>query len=147
MYVTSYGYDDNSPPSAQIAYPKNAGYPTIHNEATEGTGTYNNPSTFATDPNEIAIGTIIYVTFLKKYYIMEDSCGQCEIDWRSGKRHVDLWIGPDTVSDQNALNNCEDAVTQNSQQVIVNPASDLPVCTIKVFLNNQCSASSCCSIC
>ena len=57
MYVTSYGYDDNTPPSAQIAYPKSDGWPTIHNRATEGPGTWDSPITFATDLHEYYPGT------------------------------------------------------------------------------------------
>lgn len=49
-YCTSYGWNDNSPPSAQIAYPG------LHKLATEGSGTYNDPITFATDKDEIPIG-------------------------------------------------------------------------------------------
>ena len=72
---TSYAWDDNSPPSAEIAYPKNEGYPTAHNLATEGTGAYNSPITMATDKSEIAIGSLVYVPYLRKYFIMEDACG------------------------------------------------------------------------
>eukprot|EP01088_Endostelium_zonatum_P016281 TRINITY_DN4334_c0_g1_i1.p1 TRINITY_DN4334_c0_g1~~TRINITY_DN4334_c0_g1_i1.p1 ORF type:complete len:199 (-),score=29.46 TRINITY_DN4334_c0_g1_i1:51-593(-) len=147
MYVTSYGYDDNSPPSAQIAYPRNGGYPTIHNLATETSGLYDDPITFATDKRELPIGTRIYVPFLRKYFIMEDDCTECDNDWNSGKRHVDLWMGPQSQSNSNALNNCEDYVTHNNAQVIVNPPNNLYVCTTRMFANNKCTASSCCKGC
>jgi len=78
MYVTSYGYDDNSPPSDQIAYPKDDGYPTIHNFAFEGTGTYDDPNTMASYNPEIPIGSMVYVPMLRKYFVMEDLCGECE---------------------------------------------------------------------
>ncbi|CAF1424684.1 unnamed protein product [Adineta ricciae] len=74
MRVTSYGWNDNDPPSAEIAYPKSGGYPTKHNSATEGRGTYEDPITFATDERELDIGTMIYVPFLRKYFVMEDRC-------------------------------------------------------------------------
>jgi hypothetical protein len=32
MMVTSYGYNDNTPPSAEIAYPRLGGYPTRHDK-------------------------------------------------------------------------------------------------------------------
>lgn len=74
MRVTSYGWNDNDPPSAEIAYPKSDGYPTKDNSATEGQGTYKDPITFATDKRDIDIGTMVYDPFLRKYFIMEDLC-------------------------------------------------------------------------
>lgn len=138
--VTSYGWDDNDPPSAQISYPKDDGYPTKHNSATEGRGTYDDPVTFATDKRELAIGTMIYIPFLQKYFIMEDDCGAAHGDWDRGHYHVDLWMGPQHESDQGKLNACEDKITRSAQSVIVNPTQDLPVDTTPLFTNNQCTA-------
>eukprot|EP01120_Amphizonella_sp_Union-15-10_P000434 TRINITY_DN1042_c0_g2_i1.p1 TRINITY_DN1042_c0_g2~~TRINITY_DN1042_c0_g2_i1.p1 ORF type:complete len:195 (-),score=43.46 TRINITY_DN1042_c0_g2_i1:36-554(-) len=141
MYVTSYGYDDNDPPSAQIAYPKNAGYPTLHNLATETKGMYDDPITFASDKEELRIGIRIYVPFLRKYFIMEDDCAECDSDWESRRKyHVDLWMGPQSASNSNDLNNCEDKITRSSAQVIISPPSNLPVDTTPLFTNNQCTA-------
>eukprot|EP01088_Endostelium_zonatum_P013018 TRINITY_DN27365_c0_g1_i1.p1 TRINITY_DN27365_c0_g1~~TRINITY_DN27365_c0_g1_i1.p1 ORF type:complete len:183 (-),score=26.56 TRINITY_DN27365_c0_g1_i1:37-585(-) len=147
MQVTSYGFNDNSPPSAQIAYPRNAGYPTLHNQATETSGTYNDPITFATSKAEIPIGTKIYIPFLSKYFIMEDDCTQCDSDWKSGRRHVDLWMGPQYSSNTNSLDNCEGYISKSSANVIVNPPSNLGVCQTKMFQNNQCTANQCCKGC
>jgi len=80
MEVTFYGWADNSPPGNAIAYPANGGQPTIHNAA-GGTGTYADPITFATAPTEFSPGTRLYVPFIEKYVVMEDSCGQCTTDW------------------------------------------------------------------
>jgi len=55
--VTGYGYNDNSPPSAQIAYPVK------HKLATEGSGTYNDPITFASVKSEFAPGTSTFTSF------------------------------------------------------------------------------------
>jgi len=148
FYVTSYGFDDNSPPSAQIAYPKNAGYPTVHNLATETSGNYDDPITMATNNSEIIIGSRIYVPFLQKYFVMEDDCTECDNQWIQNKKyHVDLWMGPQSYSNESDLDNCEDYITQNSATVIVNPPNNYYVCTTKMFLNNQCSASVCCKGC
>jgi len=90
---TSYGYNDNDDGNygtAQIAYPQ------IHSIATEDLGTYSQPVTFATDQNEFAPGTIIYVPHLEKYFIMEDGCVECTSDWNNRIYHVDLWMGPST---------------------------------------------------
>jgi hypothetical protein len=51
---------------------------------------YSDPCTFATDADEIAPGTIIYVPSVKKYYIMEDECVECDGDWNKAtpKYHI-----------------------------------------------------------
>jgi hypothetical protein len=124
MYVTLYGALDNDPPgSAAIAYPQ------IHSQA-GGTGTYSNPVTFATNRSELAPGTRVYYSYLKKYFIMEDDCAQCDSDWNSGKkRHIDLWAGN---SNNSGILACEDKLTR-SGSVIVNPASNLTVDTTPIF--------------
>eukprot|EP00483_Globobulimina_turgida_P001424 UN01426 len=127
VYHTSYGWDDNSPPSAEIAYPKSDGYPTKHNQAYEGTGTYADPITFATDKDEIAIGSIVWVSDLHKYFVMEDDCAACDSDWRNGKWHIDLWMGPDKRLPESKLYACEDYITKSGVTVIINPAQNLPV--------------------
>jgi hypothetical protein len=78
--VTLYGWPDNSPPGNAIAYPADQGYPTIHNVAS-GVGTYSDPVTYATDQDELPIGTIVYDPHLHRYFIMEDDCTECDEDW------------------------------------------------------------------
>ncbi|GAB2699903.1 hypothetical protein [Kitasatospora kifunensis] len=136
-YVTSYGYNDDGNGhygTAQIAYPQ------IHQQATEGSGAYNDPSTFATDQNEFAPGTIIYVPHLQKYFIMEDGCTECSQDWQNGKYHVDLWMGPASSQPEPALDDCEASITRDSAEIIANPDSGLPVDTTPMFSNGQCTA-------
>jgi hypothetical protein len=122
IYVTLYGWDDNSPPGCAIAYPQ------IHSCA-DGTGTYSDPITFATDASELAPGTIIYYAPLQRYFIMEDDCTECDQDWTSsGYSHIDLWAGGSAGDNANALYACEDQWTSDGQvPVIVNPPSDEPV--------------------
>ena len=122
IYVTLYGWDDNSPPGCAIAYPQ------IHSCA-GGTGTYSDPITFATDASEFAPGTMIYYAPLQRYFIMEDDCTGCDQDWTSQRYyHIDLWAGGAAGDDANALYACEDQWTSNGQvPVIVNPPSDEPV--------------------
>ena len=135
MYVTSYGYDDNSPPSTQIAYP------VVHSQATEGTGAYNDPSTFATDRAELAPGTRIYVPHLRKYYVMEDDCTECDTDWRQQHRyHVDLWQGPQQPSPEGPLSDCEAEVTRDSAPVVVDPPTTLAVDPTPLFSDGRCTA-------
>lgn len=64
-FVTFYGWYDNTPPSAAIAYP------VIHQTA-GGTGTWSDPITYASDTSETPAGTKIYVPRVQKYFIMED---------------------------------------------------------------------------
>lgn len=128
MYVTLYGWDDNSPPGCAIAYPQ------IHSCAA-GAGTYSNPATFATDENELAPGTIVYYAALQRYFIMEDDCTECDEDWTGygpdggpGYRHIDLWAGGAAGDNASKLYACEDKWTSDGRvSVIVNPPSNEPV--------------------
>ena len=71
---------------------------------------------------------------------MEDDCVECDEDWTGsgpdggpGLYHIDLWIGGENAQSDNDVINCEDNLTQNSAQVIVNPPSDEPVDTTPLF--------------
>ena len=137
FYVTLYGAHDNTPAnSTAIAYP------VIHQRA-GGTGTYADPISFATDKSELAIGTRIYYPYLKRYFIMEDDCTECDEDWTGHGpdggpqfRHIDLWAGD---SDDPDIENCEGDLTQDGQvAVIVKPASNLPVSTVPLYANGKC---------
>jgi len=140
MLTTSYGFNDNSPPSAQISFPHSGGYPTLHNLATEGKGTYDDPITFATDQKEFGPGTRVYVVHLHKYFIMEDECEACDSDWKKGKYHIDLWMGPQHSCPEPALDNCEAHITQSNAVVIVNPPTNLIVSTTPLFDGTKCTA-------
>lgn len=197
VYISWYGFNDNSCSTESqhgcndIAYaaPQSTSgqygtpYPNAgnikHTEATEGTGTYDDPITAAasadTDPENptssnprhkfasaggvtLTPGTIIYNPEVKKYFIMEDSCIECGDEFAckispedtddgtvpSGcvpgtNLHIDFWMGPETSSDTNDLNDCEDDSsigndwTGGPGQVIINPPDDLPVVTTKLY--------------
>jgi hypothetical protein len=147
VYVTFYGWWDNSPPGNAIAYPANGGYPTLHNVATAG-GSYSNPSSFASDSKdgEFKVGAVIYVPYLKKYFINEDECtgsgppvagtGNCEADWEKQKEyHVDLWLGGNPPSNETDVLNCEDAMTTSGPvaTIILNPPSNEPVDSTQLY--------------
>jgi 3D (Asp-Asp-Asp) domain-containing protein len=123
--VTFYGWPDNSPPGNGIAYPK------LHKEASS-TRTYADPITFASDPNEWPPGTILYLPYLERYVIMEDSCADCMTDWKNGKRHIDVWLDSDGRLDSQVLA-CENALTRNKTAVEVMPPADRPVNATPLF--------------
>jgi 3D (Asp-Asp-Asp) domain-containing protein len=133
MLVTFYGWDDNSPPGNAIAYAMSDGFPTYHDVA-GGTGTYADPLTLATDVNELAIGTRVYLPFCQKYAVVEDDCVECDADWSSSmQRHIDVWMNSDGTESASALMACEDQWTQSATSVVVAPAPGLPVGTTPLF--------------
>lgn len=193
VYISYYGFNDNSCATEgqhgcnDIAYP--APQPTSkthpnaanikHTQATEGTGTYDDPITAAssadTDPANptaanprhafessggatLSPGTLIYNPEVKKYFILEDSCIECGDEYAckispedtddgtvpkgcvpATNLHIDFWMGPETSSDANDLQTCEDDSTVGNDwtggggQVVVNPPDNLPVVTTKLY--------------
>jgi 3D (Asp-Asp-Asp) domain-containing protein len=123
--LTFYGYPDNDPPGAGIALP------TIHSKA-GGTGTYADPVTFASAPGEFKAGAILYVPFLKKYVIMEDTCAQCTSDWSAGKRHIDVWMNSDATNGAKLLS-CQYAWTRDAVDVELSPPEGRPVDPTPLF--------------
>lgn len=136
VYVTYYGWYDNTPPGCATAYSGCAG----------GNGTYQHPITFASYKGEFPVGTILYYPTIEKYVRMGDSCQECQLDWtgkgpNGGPRlhHLDIWIGGKGGNEFDAIN-CEDGLTQalpNGKPLLtpfmVNPPSNLPVSTEQVF--------------
>lgn len=147
--ITWYGYNDNSGEtenqrgSAAIAYPKSDGYPTIHSHATEGKGTYTDPITFAA-PNKnlkgsFPIGSVIYIPFVKKYFIVEDLCGDDDPEGcQKGTNHADLWMGPAQVLNASSLEQCEEKATPGGTvAVLINPSATLPVDTTQIYTSGN----------
>jgi Putative Ig domain len=137
-FMTLYGYADNSPPGTDIAHP------CIHEQA-GGTGTYQDPITFATDANELPWCTVIYVPYMERYFVHEDECSQCDQDWNDYHLYrFDMWAGGDSGSlrqpEHRALLRCESTWTRadsltdpDNPTVIVDPPSDLPVVSTPIF--------------
>uniref|UniRef100_A0A6B2LHI1 LysM domain-containing protein n=1 Tax=Arcella intermedia TaxID=1963864 RepID=A0A6B2LHI1_9EUKA len=129
--ITFYGARDNCPPGGDIAHP------IIHNLA-GGTGTYEDPITYAGDTDATPAGTIIYYPTLKKYFIMEDDCEECINDWKNNQQwHFDLWMGPDTLS-PSSLVACENALTVDSDGVWLKAPAGLPVDPTPLYSNGNC---------
>ena len=135
--TTFYGAKDNCPPGGAIAFPSNK--PGRHEQA-GGLGTAADPITFAGVKTREAPGSLIYVPSLKKYFVMEDSCEECVHQWRHNKKfHVDLWMGPDTVSPGPELIACENALTSMHRVVLRDPPRTLTVDPAPIFANGTCS--------
>lgn len=137
-FMTLYGYVDNSPPGTDIAHP------CIHSGA-GGTGTYDDPITFATDVDEVGWCVIIYVPYMERYFIHEDECSECDTNWnRSSLYRFDMWAGGDANSlespERGALLACEDQWTRansvtdpDNPDILVNPPPNLPVTSQPIF--------------
>lgn len=70
--VTFFGYPDNSPPGAGIAWTS------CGRSLAGGTGSYDDPITFATAPDgDFKVCDIVYLPYLRKYARYEDDCEQC----------------------------------------------------------------------
>ncbi len=130
MKVTMYGWPDNDPPGAGIAYP------TLHSQA-GGTGTYGNPITMASAPGEFTPGTKVYVPYLHKYFIMEDYCADATSEWQSSIWHIDLWADGNSSSNVNQLLSAEYEHTRSSATVIINPNSNYSVDTTPFYTNGS----------
>ncbi|CRG85474.1 hypothetical protein PISL3812_02530 [Talaromyces islandicus] len=134
---TFYGYPDNSPPGAGIAYTQ------CGRDEAGGTGTYSDPVTFASASGEFETCEIIYAPYLKKYLRYEDECAQCESDWdNDGTWHVDTWIGSSTSDGGQDQIDCEDQLTPDAQSIIRNPADNLEVDTTALYDNGSCNTDS-----
>ncbi|KAM0754481.1 hypothetical protein T439DRAFT_376957 [Meredithblackwellia eburnea MCA 4105] len=118
--LTGYGYSSNSPPG-----------PTCYSNkcSTEGEGTWDSPGTFASDDNEFADGTMVYINGLQRYLTKWDSCEKCSEDWQSKQYHLDLWMGAsDSASGgEEALLACISKKIPSPGTVVINPPSGLPV--------------------
>ncbi|RFU34247.1 hypothetical protein B7463_g2088, partial [Scytalidium lignicola] len=137
--VTFYGYPDNSPPGPATAY--NCGG---RNGVAGGTGTYDDPVTFATAPGEFNQCEIIYIPLLTKYGRFEDICEQCTTDFNNGISHIDIWTGSSTVNGGQNQINCEDNLTFGGRYSMVRqPPTNYGVNTAPLFVApNTCNTGN-----
>ncbi len=141
--MTFYGWPDNSPPGAAIAYPKSGGFPTVHDLA-GGTGSYDDPITFATDQAEFPVGTRLFAPVIEKYLMMEDDCVECDSDWSTTHSwHIDVWMNSNGADDSNAVLDCEDQWTRTTTVVEVDPPPGRPATAPPLFdtTTNVCRTS------
>lgn len=106
VFITAYSWHDNTPAGSH-----SISNPILHKTA-GGTGTYDDPVTVAvghsrdtgTDVLDIPAGTRIYVPGVRRYFIVEDTCGDgpspqdgpCHSGaeaYGNASLWIDLWIG------------------------------------------------------
>lgn len=131
IYITYYGWNDNDPPGTDIAYPK-SDYPASVHSSAGGSGTFTDPVTFASDPNLYPVGTKLYIPYIKKYVIMEDSCASCIKDYKDGKKHIDIWAGGNGNNEDKLLA-CEEYWTRDSMTIEIGAQNGMEVNTTPIF--------------
>jgi hypothetical protein len=133
--VTFYGWPDNGGDGGDgIAFPK------VHTAA-GGIGTFADPITFASDAQEWAPGTILYVPYIKRYVIMEDACTPCTAEWASQKYHINIWLNSDARAAAQVAA-CETSLARMKANVEVDPPPDRPVATVPLFDPNTAACVS-----
>jgi hypothetical protein len=163
-YTTGYSYWDNTPPgSSTIAYARSDKYQTLHTVA-GGTGTYADPITVAVGWAKIGEaevpdyppGTRIYIPNVRRYFIVEDLCGDYNDDgvlpqnkpchtpeqWArnlGAKVQIDLWIDGESGTADSTVD-CMSAITgEGPHLAIFNPAPDYVVVPGSLFSNGKCT--------
>jgi hypothetical protein len=147
-YVTGYSWFDNTPVGSSLV-----SNPVVHSSA-GGTGTWQNPVTVAVghslatghDVLRWPAGTRFYLPDLRRYLIVEDTCGDgptpeqepCSTGYPApDSTWLDVWI--DGRSDMPAQTaRCAGAIT-GSRTVIVDPLPGRPVVAGPIARSGSCS--------
>ena len=136
-YTTGYGYWDNTPAGSTTISD-----PVIHHTA-GGTGTWDDPTTVAVghtlatghDVLDYPAGTRLYIPNLRKYFIVEDTCGDGSTPQNIACHNTagsapgvtvwfDVWVGGQHGT-QTASDACESELTDGNgalHTVILNPS-------------------------
>ncbi|MCU1515828.1 MAG: hypothetical protein JWQ75_549 [Pseudarthrobacter sp.] len=138
-YTTAYTWHDNTPAgSAEISHP-------VLHQTAGGTGTYEDPITIAVghslatgkDVLDFPAGTRIYLPDVRRYFIVEDTCGDgndpengpchqgTNVDGSNSTIWIDMWIGGQSMS-ASGSSQCAGKVTAVNTAVF-NPASNYAV--------------------
>jgi hypothetical protein len=138
VFVTAYSWHDNTPEGSPVI-----SHPVLHKTA-GGTGTYEDPVTAAVghsretgqDVLDVPAGTRIYLPALRRYFIVEDTCGDgpapedgpCHTGaeaYGDASLWIDVWIGGDGER-ASFVHRCAADVT-GVQKAVLNPAADYAV--------------------
>ncbi|MFF7361463.1 cysteine/serine endopeptidase inhibitor [Streptomyces sp. NPDC008125] len=152
-FTTGYTWFDNTPRgSAQISAP------VIHDQA-GGTGTWEDPITLAVghtveggkDTLDYPAGTRFYMPKVRRYFIVEDACGDGGSP-QNGPCHsldtapegattwLDMYLGGGDGDSDSAAHDCADRLT-GLTTVVQDPADDLPVTEGALFSNDKCTTT------
>ncbi|GAB2988085.1 hypothetical protein LWP59_08930 [Amycolatopsis acidiphila] len=94
-------------------------FPTILHGLAGGSGSYDDPVTFAAAPGVFAPGTRIYLPDLRRYFVLEDLCASC------GGTHIALWTGS---SLDEGIRACAAWLgAQETRSYLIDPPAGLPV--------------------
>lgn len=127
-WISTYTYQSNgNGDNANIEYANDYGYPTVHNLA-DGTGTYSDPITFASQKDEFRPGQRIYIPVLHRYFMKEDWCSTCYTR-KDRKWQTDLWIGKVSRAQLNSTDPHDAINWWFRTAIIVNPPRGLKVNT------------------
>lgn len=149
-YITGYSFWDNTPPASPVI-----SHPAVHARA-GGTGTYADPVTVAvghsiTDGRERldwSPGTRFYVPYLRKYLVVEDTCGDgpepqrgpCHTGYPArASTWLDVWSGGRGLTPA-AAERCLDTFT-GVHTVIVSPGRGRPVVRGPLIHAGRCPAT------
>lgn len=160
-YTTAYSYFDNTPRgSTRISNP-------ILHKTAGGTGSYADPVTLAVghsitngrDVLDVPAGTRFYIPDLRKYAIVEDTCGDGDspqdgpchrLDTPGNKAPkgasiwVDVWAGGQTGSTRSQVDKCMSKITDGNgalHTIIRNPSDKYLVVSGDVLYNGTCRAN------
>ena len=154
-YTTGYTFFDNTPPGRAISHP-------IRHRRAGGKGTFRNPITIAVghtirggrDILDYRAGTKMYLPHLRRYFIVEDTCGDgprpqhgpChDLDSAPGRATtwVDVWVGGKRGDDRRAVQKCASKITdgdgRNVHRVVVHPRRGYPVVRGPLFRDGKCT--------
>ena len=154
-FTTAFTWFDNTPPGSGSICCRQ-----VHSTA-GGTGTYADPITLAVghstasghDVLDYPPGTRFYMTDVRRYFIVEDSCGDSSPPQSGGCHNlgnapsgattwVDMWAGGSAADSQATAQACSSKLTDSDgslHTIIENPPSDLLVVAGPLFQNGQCT--------
>ena len=145
-FVTGYSYYDNTPVgTAAISHP------VIHKKA-GGRGTYKNPITVAVghryvrgrDVLDFPRGTRMYMYYLDRYFIVEDTCGNgkrpdlgpCHVHPGGTSAWLDIWVNGEGTGSAMSTR-CAEKIT-GKRAVLINPPRGLKVSAGSVLSKRGC---------
>ncbi|KAL8825188.1 MAG: hypothetical protein Q9191_004566 [Dirinaria sp. TL-2023a] len=133
--ITFFGYPDNSPPGAGLAFTQ------CGHSLAGGTGSYDDPISFATATDgDFKVCDVVYLPWVKKYARYEDDCEQCGEDWdKNHEYHIDLWTGSTTENGGQTQIDCENSLPGGPQTIVRNPPKNLETDTAPFFANGNCN--------